>query len=160
MQLISEVAAHRILRVFKLPLCNILFAAGGNFYILLPNTKEANARLNNLQAEFDKRTYERFKAEINLTLVWVEAKGEELIEFKNLLGKIKRLHHEKKYLSHVSLLIERGQWRKEAFVFDEIVEGDESVCGVCRNHPLAKNSGPYCEQCSIDTQIGENLRPD
>lgn len=53
-QIISEIATHRIIHKFGFPLCNIISSAGGNFYVLLPNSQDAKEKLQELQAEFDK----------------------------------------------------------------------------------------------------------
>lgn len=38
LSMLSEVASHKVLHTFGLPISNIIMASGGKFYILLPNT--------------------------------------------------------------------------------------------------------------------------
>jgi len=156
-QLISEIAAHKIIHRFNLPLCNIISSAGGNFYILLPNVKNAHKIFEELQSEFDRWTYETYRGEIFLTTGGVEANGKELGEFNNLLEKLKPLLQARKYKPYQSFLKADKQWQKDKFLFEEVIQGDESACNGCHKYPIKNEKEKLCGHCTTDITIGAKL---
>lgn len=160
-QVISEIAVHQIIHKFNLPLCNVISSAGGNFYLLVPNTQTAEEELKQLQTDFDKWTYEHFQSEIFLSLGWVETSGKNLGSFHILLDKLKSVLHARKYRPYHSLLVVDKHWQEDKFVFDEVVKSDESICSSCRHHPVRKEredvEEQLCERCHNDTVLGREL---
>ena len=153
-QLLSEIATHRIIHEFNLPLCNVISSAGGNFYILLPNLKNTEEKLKKLQKEFDEWTYKNFKAEVYLTLENITISGKELNKYNELLDTLKSKQQIKKYQPYSSILITNGQWNNN-FVLDEVINGDENICSACHKHPVQQDE--MCQWCFNDEKIGEVL---
>lgn len=104
-QLLSEIASHKILHAFSLPLCNLIISAGGNFYILVPNIKDARNRLDKLQTEFDNWTLKELRAELSIHLASSEISGKELRNFSKVSDQLKNKLSHKKYQPHKSVLL-------------------------------------------------------
>ena len=157
-QLVSEIASHRVLQAFDLPLCNILSSAGGNFYILVPNLKEARSRLEGLQEEFDKWLLSHLSGELSVSLASVELSGKDLADFSQALDILKSRLGQNKYRPYRLALTSNGAWLEEKFVMPVVVEGDEGVCQGCHKFPRdEKAEEMLCERCSADTAIGQFL---
>ena len=84
-QLVSEIASHKILHAFDLSLCNLISCAGGNFYILSPNLRDMNKTIKQLRTEFDDWTLSELNAELSISLGTLEVAGEELADFTRTL---------------------------------------------------------------------------
>ena len=159
-QLISEIASHKILQAFQLPLCNQILSAGGNFYILAPNLKLALKIIEALQKEFDGWTMKRLKAELSISLATEELSGRNLADFSESLDRLKGILSRKKYQPHREALSNNGKWAVKEFIRPEVVEGDEQACQGCQKFPImgpALTEDFLCERCSNDTKIGQLL---
>lgn len=156
-QLMSEIASHQIAHGFDLPLCNIISSAGGNFYLLLPNTCTVESKLRDFQRQFDEFTHRNFKAEIFLSLGWVTANGKKLARFDDLLEELKLTCQERKYNPYQTFFVANSHWKKDKFLLDEVIQGDEQACTGCHIHPIINEREKLCTQCDNDIVIGTNL---
>jgi len=155
-QLISEIAAHRILHQFELPLLNILSSAGGNFYLLVPNVKDSEQRIHKLQAEFDEWTFNKLNGELSINLAGVAASGEDLKNFGGVLEELKTGLRNAKQKPHRLVLVSDEKWEMSKFIRPELIEGEEKACPGCRHYPV-EDGQELCRRCSDDRTIGEQL---
>ena len=114
-QLISEIATHKILHAFNLPLCNILSSAGGNFYMLLPNLKSTAEKIKDLQREFDTWTLQNLRGEVSLNLAWKEFSGEDFLNFTETLDVLKCQLGQIKLQPFKSILCTDNTWFTKEF---------------------------------------------
>ena len=159
-QLISEIAAHKLLHTFNLPLCNMIMSAGGNFYLLLPNLSTTKDKINELQKEFDKWTLTQLNAELSVSLAYVELAGEDFSDFSNLFDKLKANLNNIKYQPHKLMLAPEGKWVEKEFLRPEVLISDEKICQSCRKYPkklIEPNPDDLCERCLNDTKLGRLL---
>ena len=159
-QLISEIASHKILHAFNLPLCNLIGAAGGNFYILVPNLKETDNRIIEMQREFDEWTLAHLKAELAISLANVKLCGRDMADFSKILEELKPALNFRKYQPHNSALSAGGKWIEKEFLRSEVIEGDEKACQGCRKNPQVEsenNVDNLCDRCMTDIKIGQAL---
>jgi CRISPR-associated protein Csm1 len=159
-QLISEVASHKILHAFHLPLCNLILSAGGNFYILAPNLKDSPKVVGSLQEEFDGWTLKELNAELSVSLAIEDISGKDLADFSKVLDGLKEELSYRKYQPHGAALTDQGKWLVREFVRPEVVEGDEKACQGCHKFPIKEPpqvGDTLCERCSQDTRIGQLL---
>lgn len=159
-QLISEIAAHKILHTFNFPLCNLITSVGGNFYILLPNLKDTNEKLWQLQREFGEWTLSQLGAELSISLAHIEASGKDLANFSEVLERLKNSLNYRKYQPHKLVLSSTKGWIEQEFLRPEVIEGDEKACQGCHKHPreeIENNEDNFCERCLIDAKIGQAL---
>ena len=159
-QLVSEIACHRILHAFHLPLCNLILSAGGNFYILAPNLKNAQTVIENLRKEFDDWTLKELNAELSVSIAATELSGRGLADFPKALEELKAELSHRKYRPHMAKLSDKGRWIEGEFLRPEAVEGDEKACQGCHKFPIKESAqvgDNLCERCSSDTRIGQLL---
>ncbi len=160
-QLLSEIASHKVLRSFGLPLCNIIGSAGGNFYILAPNVKNAGDVIRALQREFDTWTMKHLQSELSISLAHVVVSGTDLAEFSQVLtDKLKPALNTGKYQQFRSVLSDGGKWRTADFLLPEVIEGDDKACSGCRRRPRVeqdRNEENLCQRCLADIDIGRSL---
>lgn len=159
-QIISEIAAHKVLHIFNLPLCNLIASAGGNFQILVPNLKTASKRIKELQKEFDEWTLEELNAELSINLASIVLSGRNLCDFSKAIEKLKTNLSYRKYQSHKSILTTVNGWAETQFLRPKAVESDEETCQSCRRYPqkeIKDYEENLCEQCQNETIIGQLL---
>lgn len=159
-QLISEIASHKILHLFALPLCNLIGSSGGNFYILSPNLKDIERMLNGLQKEFDNWTLKELAGELSVSIAFTTLSGRELANYPAVLDRLKSNLTVKKYQPQAAVLFDKGRWVEQEFLRPEVVEGDEKVCQACRKFPKKEtdpSEGNLCKRCFSDTRIGQVL---
>jgi len=159
-QLISEVATHKILHAFNLPFCNVIFSAGGNFYILAPNLKEGAILINNLQKEFDEWALNQINAELSVSIAINEISGQDLHNFSDVLEETKYKLNETKNRPIFLALTQKGRWLPHKFIRPEVIEGDEKACNGCHKYPIAEvtpEGEAYCIRCFRDIQVGRLL---
>ncbi len=159
-QLISEIASHKVLHAFRLPLCNLILSAGGNFYILAPNLRDTFKLVNDLQKEFDEWTLKNINAELSVSLASEKLSGRDLSDFSKALEELKTALNYRKHQPHIAALSSQEKWLVEKFIRPEVVEGDEKACQGCHKFPIkepAQVENNLCERCSNDTEIGQLL---
>lgn len=157
-QLISEVVTHKILHNFNLPLCNQIIVAGGNFYVLVPNLKDTNRKIQIVQEECEKWMFEELNAELSLPQANIELSGKDLVNFSKALEKLRDNLNYQKYYSHKLVLSSEDVWNEEKFLRPEIIEGDGKVCQSCSRHPQVEGDEEgLCKHCLADTKIGSLL---
>jgi CRISPR-associated protein Csm1 len=157
---ISEVISHRILHLFDLPLCNIIIASGGNFYILLPNTEDTVDKINKLQQYLDRWFLEQFKGQININLATICFYGKEFKDFGEVLYRLSQNLSIKKNRPLFDQLVDsNGKWKEEIFVRPW---HDDKGLGIC--HGCGKDVADamiddiaFCYHCRNDFNIGKLL---
>ncbi|MEO0114294.1 MAG: type III-A CRISPR-associated protein Cas10/Csm1 [candidate division WOR-3 bacterium] len=159
-QLISEIAAHKLLHTFNLPICNLIMSAGGNFYVLLPNLSTTEEKIKDLQKEFDEWTLNQLNAELSVSLAGIDLSGEDLADFSKAFDKLKTNLNNIKYQPHKHVLTTGVEWVEKEFVRPEVLEKEEEICQGCRKYPqkaMEPNPDNLCERCLNDTKIGQLL---
>ena len=63
-------------------------ASGGNFYILLPNTEQAEHRIKKLQQSFDEWFLDQYGGELSLNLAHTSFSGTDFKQFGNVLNRL------------------------------------------------------------------------
>lgn len=76
--LLTDFLANVVLRELELPVWNLLFAGGGHFNLLLPNTPDIRDRLSGLDKKLDSEMNHVFGNRLHLILAWVECSQEEI----------------------------------------------------------------------------------
>lgn len=156
-QLLSEVASHRIIHEFNLPYLNILSSAGGNFSILLPNLRDAKDRISKIEKEFDTWTYEKLGGELYVSLAFAEITGKELMNFSNVIeNNLKPSLSQKKAQPFSSILKHNNSWETGKFLIERRIEGEEKACTGCRKYPRIDGE-ELCENCLMDIEVGRLL---
>lgn len=91
--LLTETIVRYILREFNLLHLNVVYSSGGNFYLLLPNLKNIDKKINDLKTTINEKLLNKFGTDIYLAMEY------EAISIANL--KQKEPNKEVKLLSEI-----------------------------------------------------------
>lgn len=159
-QLLTEVAANKILRAAHLPQVHLVMASGGKFYVLGPNTAEMQAAVEQTRREVAEALVSEFNGEITLNLEQIvfaddgfKATSGGLTGFGRVVRDVnaKLARHKLQPLS--SWLLDSA-WRPERFVIPLHYQGEEA-CGSCRKFP--REAEGVCKHCLRDRDLGARL---
>lgn len=160
-QLLSDIAALQCLRACDppVPLCNVLMASGGKFYLLLPNTEAVRDNLASAQTRMDRWLLDSLNAELGINLAWLEFDasgfGAGDSGFGDLVFEANRLRTERKSQLFKDILQRDGTWDESAFLREKTVFLGESVCRSCHRRP--RTDDEVCDLCGQDKETGGNL---
>lgn len=147
--------AHCIVHRFEIPLLNILMLTGGKFYILLPNTDDAETILREIETSVTEYLYNKFKGNLSFELVWERMADEGIYNYSSTITRLSFEIDRKKNQLLKSVLTENGQWIPENFiVYDDLFH--KSMCTACRS-ALVDAGKEMCDNCENDTEIGAKL---
>ena len=144
LQLLCEGIAKSIIKKFGLTECNILYAAGGNFYLLLPNNEEIKKEVDNLKLLFEKNIFQAHRGRLSLNLVYLPIKYKDFFEFGNIWQNVRALLSREKKRKFSSLLeeeeitkilgpFEEGGNKKVCVICGEELEETEKICQLCKS---------------------------
>jgi CRISPR-associated protein Csm1 len=166
LQMLAEVAGQKVLRAFDLPPANLLMAAGGKFYVLLPALADTRARVEALQAGCDAWLLEAFHGTLALNLAAEPVADGELGTgehggFGAALGRLFGALARRKQQRLRGALVREGRWQEADFVRRPFPE-NTSACAACRRFPAERASEPggeadVCRACFQDVRLGRLL---
>ncbi len=153
---VESISLH-ILRSCGFPLTNRLIAAGGRFYLLLPNLDRTREILNSTRGDVDRWTVEHTEGELRFNLAQVELTEDDLGNFSQALSWVnQKLYSQKK--RPLSTMLMLSNWQKDAFVlpvFD--IADEESICKSClkkAGKPEGRKGAAICRSCKGDRELG------
>lgn len=151
--------AHKIVADLDLPQVNIITISGGNFYILLPNTKNAHDYIKKLRIAVNQEFLSSFGGELALNLAAVPFSGQEFRHY-NL---VQRQAREKLLLSKLNplsdMLQDEAAWRENAFILEKMKTTNQGYCKSCGKLPATKkiDDSIICTLCDQDLRLGKEL---
>lgn len=166
LQMLAEVACLKLRHCFGLPQANVIMSSGGKFYMLVPNTSQTTASLQDFQRTCDRWLLDRFHGELALDLAWRpmadgdfgaggQGFGDALAELRDELSrrKARRLG---------GVLVDEG-WREAEFLRAPFPAGS-SACPCCGRFPAERKVEPddpdeeaVCNRCYQDARLGSLL---
>ena len=91
LELLIENIIDELLEKLALSRANLLYAGGGNFYVLLPNTSKVKMALEELQLKVNKWFLQKWGSSLYLSLGWAECSGNDFkAGEENSLGMVYR----------------------------------------------------------------------
>jgi len=149
--LLTEAIALNFLKALDLPQACKIMAAGGQFYILAPNTQTTNETLRKQRNLISKWLLDNFMGELAISVADTEVAPDELKQgrFDQALRRIRCLTAESKLRK-----FEDAITRSEV-VFEMNYEG-RGACSCCDRRP-AKQSSDLCDVCKQDEALGREL---
>lgn len=153
-QLLSEVLAGTLVRTLGLTRANILYASGGKFYLLLPNTVSVLDALTAFQEKVNLELLRKFSGDLYVRFSRTPLSGDDLTRqsgrtlcqiWDELTRKLV-IEDRKRYAGIVS------QNYDQLF---SISDGDLATCKVC--HCSMARDGDTCLACSTMEEIGRRL---
>ncbi|MFW0861814.1 MAG: type III-A CRISPR-associated protein Cas10/Csm1 [Dethiobacter sp.] len=159
-QMVVEIACHKILRALGLTLANIIMSSGGRFYILLPNTEAAKKVVERIQKEVDDWLLKELNGELALNLASITfgdegfKTEEKATGFGKVLEQINLKLGERKQHRFEKALVEPDGWQEGEFL-REVQFEREGACDSCRKFPQEKKG--LCHHCFRDQEMGARL---
>lgn len=140
--LLAEAIASKIILDLNLDSSNILFCGGGRFTIIAPNTKITEDVIDKVNLEVNNQFINKFNAELFLNIVSIQACGDDLGNFGEVLSKLTQLLNENKKHKFVNQLEE---------LFKEDLEVNYDLCPVCGN---PTKGDEFCFDCREHERLG------
>ncbi|RLC37244.1 type III-A CRISPR-associated protein Cas10/Csm1 [candidate division Kazan bacterium] len=131
---------------------NILWASGGNFVILAPNTEENIKSLEKIRVNVNRHLFNKY-GNIYVNISWVRGKKDDVSEFSVFLNKLRaqeKKDKKRKWYFDLETIFKDG--------IDEKQLKEDEVCPVCgrRKAVIIENEKKPCETCLMFEQIGSD----
>lgn len=122
LQLLIDSVIEKLLYELKLFHTNIVFASGGGFYLLVPNTEKIKKIINEVEEFVSDAIFREFRTDLLLNIAFIELSYTDFTGKNNILDKkwtelIDKVNH-KKLLKYVSKLS-----TEYAYFFEETEQG-------------------------------------
>lgn len=153
-QLLSDILAREFVDAFSLTPANILYASGGKFYLLLPNTPDVCHRLEELEEEINKELFASFNGDLYVRTGFVSLSGNDLTRQSG-----RTLYQIWDDLTRQLIYQDRQRYAnlasKDYNVLFAVENSAASNCEVC-HRTVTKASG-HCATCREMEEIGSQL---
>ena len=161
LSVLADVASHALLHDFGLPMTNLVIASGGKFYLLIPDTPDAEETIAKRDRTFSHWLIDNLNGEIALNLASVSFSCRDMLDFNNVLKRANDALQISKERAFASCLMADDGWQTDTFVLsDRKFEADEELCPSCRKFPGThkKEEGVvFCPHCAEDVNLGTDL---
>jgi len=156
LQLLPEAIAGRILDEFGLTRANIVYCGGGHFYMLVPATPDAGAKLSAVAADVDEALLEVHRGRLSVALAMQELRTRDFlrVSFGSAWDTLhNRLGREKKRRFHglfAAASVDRvlGPHGKG---------GEPSACTVCGEEAAERDTEDRCPMCASFADLSADL---
>lgn len=159
-QLLAEILADEYINHFNLTPANILYASGGKFYILLPNTKDVVKKIESVTEEINRSLFEKYEGNL-----FIRA-GAVALSADDLRGKSGyTLYKAWDELTRKLVFEDRNRYHNIAVSDYDRIFGvkqltEFSSCQVCHSTMVQhknKNDEKKCSSCKEMEEIGRKL---
>ena len=164
LEILVEDIVEEIIERLNLTRCNILYAGGGHFYIIAPNTERVKEEIRKVREEANEWLLQKFGGDLFLALDYVAFNGDALKNFEmngkslwNLINKRLGTLKRRKFADILAkepekVLLERGY------------EHNKKECDVCKravrkvlNVRKGEEIVEVCEVCEHLWHLGDKL---
>lgn len=141
LQLLIDAAARYFLYRLDLPLTNLVYASGGNFYLLVPNTPTVQQTLSDLTNACNADLLQQFQGELFLSIGQIELSGFDFIN--NLTTKWNEAI--------------QAAAKQKRHKFAHNIVSDPAFF-----RPIQKSDAQQCDNCGLDCHAEEliPIKPD
>lgn len=152
--LLTEAVVLRILRKLDLPMACKIMSAGGQFYLLIPNTQNAKSRLKDVIRSISAWLLDNYLGELAISVACEDLAAQHLSQgnFDEVLGAV-----------HATLAGSKLRKFEEAIsegphVFPLEFQG-LPACPTCDRRPAQGNADEAqpCRECESDADLGRRL---
>lgn len=156
LSVLPHLVARKFLRELEYPLCNLLYAGGGKFQLLIGYEEGIEKRLDDLKEQIEKSLVKEFGGKLGLTLAYKDFELNRLENYNELIREFYKLVEEKKRRKFSNILM-----NFESFTEPKKVEG-YVVCPSCnwedvREEEIDEESGEFCRWCNTFKDVGAFL---
>ncbi len=154
-QLLAEILAHHTVSSCGLMFPNILYASGGKFYLLLPNTETVKGTLDRLSEEINKELFRLFSGELYVRTGWKALTGDDFTRNsgKDLYVTWEELTRELIYNDRKRYARLATQNYHELFGIKDYLPNSCSVC----HRSIKDHTHKKCSICKEMELIGQHL---
>jgi CRISPR-associated protein Csm1 len=166
LQLLTETIARWVLREFKLPETNLLFAGGGDFYLLLP-LGELRGKLDELRKQIAEKLWLAHEGDLALTIEFAELAALDFLGggadggFAAKWAEVSHRAYERKQRRWSEL----GGTEMFDKLFTSCQQGTtaEQMCQVCHGEWIKgidslRDDVRRCRRCARFEELGQKLR--
>lgn len=171
LELVTEEIVQQLLEELKLPRTNIIYAGGGNLYLLAAATQDTKLVLNKVQREFNKWLLGRFQGKVFLALDYITFPVEDVTKKVEDVTKKNEDDTKTEFSKHWSTVTQKlnpQKSRKFAEELDYFTRRRHSYdkCQVCHRHDVKKlanlntdqpDSVQACSTCCQMFRLGGQL---
>ena len=159
LEIFCENVVYNIIKELDLPKANVLYSGGGHFFILAPNTDEANEKLQKIQEKLNNWMIETgLSSALYLAMSWIPFTGNEFKNFGDMWHKIYKELSSEKSRKYSAVLATSP---KRLLMHD----GGGAYCGACRRivpdgelEPIGEESDvKFCRLCHQQYNLGKKL---
>jgi len=146
LNLINDAVLSRIIKDLELTWANVLFCGGGHFIAIVPNTSQAQEKLDEIKSEINHLFLDKFNAELYLALSAVSCSGSDLENFGKIIER----------LTHENLKDKRSKF--QGFldkIFQDETEIPYNTCPVCSGGN--QNGEGFCKECLNHEKLGRKI---
>ena len=157
--MISELAAHTIVKRMNLPVANIIMSSGGKFYVLLPNSSRAGEIVRQLQVDTDRWLLDEYQGELALNLACYPFSGRSFYTFGTVTEAVNRRLVDKKQQPFADTLREEEKWLEDKFVHDVHDERGLGICRGCGREFAVEDADGifYGRRCLQELELGRKI---
>ncbi len=162
LEMISEDFVQELLDELNLSRANLLYCAGGHFYMLAPNTGECKDKVDNLKRELNRRLLEKFEGNLYYAIDYLSFSGNQFKDFSKLRVDIGKKVSEQKSKKFSEFLIDAP----DKFLREDCRDTDylnkNKRCDACKRFVSelkrdTEKEAEYCEDCYALNSIGTKL---
>ncbi|GAB4563604.1 MAG: type III-A CRISPR-associated protein Cas10/Csm1 [Anaerolineae bacterium] len=157
LQLMTQALARFTLRRLGLPITNLIYAGGGNFYILAPAASED--ALQRIQQDVSRILWQHHRGELYVAIAGVPLTSDDFFRH-GVSGKWQELHS-RLQVAKARRFSELEEQLVRIFEPQGTGGDEEKQCQVCgREHPRVKVEDDVrkCAPCRSYERLGERLR--
>ncbi len=158
LEIISEDFVQELLEELNLSRANLLYSAGGHFYIIAPNKENVKMKIYELKKKINDWLLEKFEGDIYYAINFIEFKGEDFDNFSKKWDDISRKLEEEKLRKFSDLLIENP----EKLLCEKDFQNKKEKCEACKKYVKnvkspEKEEIKYCDLCYKLLDFGRKL---
>ncbi|MCS7239419.1 MAG: type III-A CRISPR-associated protein Cas10/Csm1 [Thermoguttaceae bacterium] len=156
-----ESLAAALLRRLSLSLTQRLLFAGGKVVLLLPNTPEVQATVDDLRTTVARWIFDQSQGEVTLALTAMPISAADLADFSATYTKLSHALRSARARAGENVLTASTSWVESAFLLPAIeVAETETRCDSCRRRKALVEEEPalaLCDHCRREATLGALL---
>lgn len=160
LQLLVESFLERIKVDLELYSLNTIYASGGGFYLLAPNTEENRNKITLLEKEFQQKLFDEFNGELYLALDFAFLSCDDFFE-KNISEKWKTISEKLNMKKRQKFIFEIE--REYGKFFEPIADGGDAELDAITGQPLTQGKrmlgDEYINESTFEQiELGKELK--
>ncbi len=159
---VMHLVQHILLKELSLPPSCTLMDSGGNLYMLLPNTAEADSKCSAVCRLIDAEIFKKFHGSVSIHMVTTKITAEDFAKFGQVMRKARAALQKVKHQAFHARLTKDGVW-DTADPFPISGDRENGLCAGCGRVFAEKPPDPQnedsalCSECLEEQKIGWKL---